>query len=181
MTLSVRSLARRAVTVPFTVATTALSAGIGIARRLPLDNAAQTAGRLKDLVRHEYETLTERGLGTVAKLRGSEHKTGAEAAAEVEAVLDPFTLPEPVADLVDEAAPGATLAHDELPLEDYDHLTIGSLRTRIRRLDAPALIQLRDYERAHGNRLPVVMAFDNRLKTIAAETPGAEQATLVTV
>ncbi|HVE98268.1 MAG TPA: hypothetical protein VNA12_03720, partial [Mycobacteriales bacterium] len=79
----------------------------------------------------------------------------------------------------EDAAPGATLNHDELPLADYDHLTLGSLRARIRRLEAPELIQLRDYERAHANRLPVVMAFDNRLKSLAAEAPGAAQATLV--
>jgi hypothetical protein len=61
-------------------------------------------------------------------------------------------------------------AHD-LPLPDYDHLTLGTLTQRIRTLDAPALEQLVDYERDHGNRLPVVQAMQVRLDELAS---GAE-------
>jgi hypothetical protein len=68
---------------------------------------------------------------------------------------------------VAEAADGATLTHDELPLEDYDHMTLTALRSRIRSLDAAQLVQLREYEQAHANRLPVVKAFDTRLAKLA--------------
>ena len=76
-------------------------------------------------------------------------------------VLDPYDVVERV------PVPGAVLSHDELPLEDYDHLTIGSLRARIRALTPVELVQLRDYERAHANRLPVLTLFENRLKSLA--------------
>jgi hypothetical protein len=61
--------------------------------------------------------------------------------------------------------------HDELPLPDYDHLPVGSLQSRIRSLDSGALEALLAYERAHGDRLPVVQVLETRL---AAVRDGAE-------
>src|SRR4051794_26348522 len=61
------------------------------------------------------------------------------------------------------ASAGAVLAHDDLPVADYDHLTLPALRARLVRLDLTSLIQLRDYEKAHANRLPVVTMLDNRI------------------
>ena len=61
------------------------------------------------------------------------------------------------------------LAHDDLPLPDYDHLTLGALRGRMRSLDLPALLQLRDYERATARRLPVVTMLDNRIAKLASD------------
>ena len=52
----------------------------------------------------------------------------------------------------DEAVPSRT----ELPLPDYDHLPTASLTHRIRALDANGLATLLDYERHHGNRVPVI-------------------------
>lgn len=57
--------------------------------------------------------------------------------------------------------------HSELPLADYDHLTLGSLRSRIRSLDMQQLVQLRDYEKSKADRLPVVTLFDNRIAKLA--------------
>ena len=165
-----------------------IAAGAEAARKLPLQaaslpiTAATAVQRLRTTLREEYAELAHRGEATIGRLRRETSNEGpAEGTVTVEDVLDPFSLSEPVAALVDGAAPGATLTHDQLPLEDYDHLTLGSLRARIRKLDAPSLVQLRDYERAHANRLPVLVAFDNRLKTLAEGAPGATQATLVTV
>jgi hypothetical protein len=53
--------------------------------------------------------------------------------------------------------------HDELPLPDYDHLPTGTLPTRISGLNEAGLAQLLAYERAHGNRLPVIQVLENRL------------------
>ncbi len=53
--------------------------------------------------------------------------------------------------------------HDQLPLPDYDHLPIGGLTSRIRTLDEAGVQTLLEYERAHGNRLPVVEVLRNRL------------------
>jgi hypothetical protein len=58
------------------------------------------------------------------------------------------------------------LDRDELPLPDYDHLTLGELPTRIGSLDSDALRQLLAYEREHGNRLPVVQVLEHRLDAV---------------
>jgi hypothetical protein len=69
--------------------------------------------------------------------------------------------------LGDSVKSGATLSHDELPLPDYDHLTLPSLRARLARLDVTALLQIRDYEQAHANRLPVVTMLENRIAKVS--------------
>ena len=61
---------------------------------------------------------------------------------------------------------GESLHHDELPLPDYDHLPLGSLEGRIRSLDADGLTALLDYERAHGDRLPVTQLLERRLEAV---------------
>lgn len=63
----------------------------------------------------------------------------------------------------------APLDPDQLPLPDFDHLTLGSIRGRLRRLSLPELVQLREYEGAHGNRLPIVTMLDNRIAKLTAE------------
>ena len=73
---------------------------------------------------------------------------------------------------VEQAAAGATgapLAHDDLPLPDYDHMTLGSLRGRLRSLSVEQLVQLRTYEKAHADRLPVVTMLDNRIAKLATD------------
>jgi hypothetical protein len=66
--------------------------------------------------------------------------------------------------------------HDELPLPDYDHLPIGDLQGRIRSLDAAGIEQLLAYERAHGDRLPVVNVLEQRLQGLhdGAEPSGGD-------
>lgn len=56
--------------------------------------------------------------------------------------------------------------HEDLPLPDYDHLPLGTLPSRINGLDESAVNQLLDYERAHGNRLPVVQVLEHRLEAL---------------
>ncbi len=67
----------------------------------------------------------------------------------------------------DEAGPSRT----ELPLPDYDHLPAGSLAHRIRALDADGLATLLEYERQHGNRVPVISVLEARQNELDA---GAE-------
>jgi hypothetical protein len=55
-----------------------------------------------------------------------------------------------------------------LPVADYDHLSLAQLRARMTRLDAAELGTLRDYESAHGRRLPVLTMLENRLAKLAA-------------
>lgn len=61
--------------------------------------------------------------------------------------------------------------HDDLPLPDYDHLPTGVLSTHVRGLDEAGLTQVLAYERAHGNRLPVIELLEHRLREVQA---GAE-------
>jgi hypothetical protein len=55
----------------------------------------------------------------------------------------------------------------ELPLPEYDHMTLGALRGRLRSLDMQQLVQLRDYEKSKAHRLPVVTMLDNRIAKLA--------------
>ena len=85
--------------------------------------------------------------------------------------VDTAASPE-VAETVEDVAAsvgGPVLSHDELPLPDYDHMTLGSLRGRMRSLTVEQLVQIRDYERAHANRLPVVTMLDNRIAKLATD------------
>lgn len=68
-----------------------------------------------------------------------------------------------------------TPQHDDLPLPDYDHLPVGVLSSKISGLDESGLQQLLDYERAHGDRLPVVQVLENRLEALrqGAEPSGS--------
>jgi len=52
---------------------------------------------------------------------------------------------------------------DDLPLQDYDHLPVGSLISRIRSLDVGGLQTLLEYEQGHANRVQVVSAMQSRL------------------
>jgi hypothetical protein len=69
---------------------------------------------------------------------------------------------------------GPVLNHDELPLPDYDHMTLGSLRGRMRSLTVEQLVQIRDYEKAHADRLPVVTMLDNRIAKLATDASGEQ-------
>jgi hypothetical protein len=79
-------------------------------------------------------------------------------------------LPEDVQEEVAQRPSGADLAHDELPLPDFDHQTLPQLRGRLRTLDLAELVQLRDYEQAHAARLPVLTLLDNRIARLLADT-----------
>ena len=57
----------------------------------------------------------------------------------------------------------------ELPVPNYDELSLPSLRARLRNLDADQLRTLADYERSHAARDDVVMMFKRRLEKHAAD------------
>lgn len=54
----------------------------------------------------------------------------------------------------------------DLPIDDYDHLPVGSLVSRIRTLDTTGLQTLLDYEKGHANRIQVVSAMQSRLTSL---------------
>ncbi|MFC8921883.1 hypothetical protein [Cellulosimicrobium sp. NPDC057127] len=67
-------------------------------------------------------------------------------------------------------------AREELPVPDYDHLPVAALGHRIRSLDAGGVETLLAYERAHGDRLPVVQVLEQRLQELhdGAEPSGGD-------
>lgn len=178
-------------TAPIRVGLGLVTAGVAeVSRRLPgtlvrlpieVLNRALHAG---ELAAKGYGELTQRGEQTVSLVRQRLGMRDEEPRA-VRLVQDPFVggplepaaeirdsvwlTPEDAQDLAD-AESGAALEHDELPLEDYDHLTLGSLRARIRRLELPELVQLREYEQAHARRLPVLKSFDTRIAKLSADS-----------
>lgn len=63
---------------------------------------------------------------------------------------------------------------EQLPIEDYDHLSEGDLQHKIRALTADQLRQVLDYERTHANRLPVEQLLSERLRQLeAGATPSS--------
>ncbi|MDT7539513.1 MAG: hypothetical protein QOI82_3098 [Actinomycetota bacterium] len=56
----------------------------------------------------------------------------------------------------------------ELPLPDYDGMTLGALRGRLRSLDMQQLVLLRDYEKSKAHRLPVITMLDNRIAKLSS-------------
>jgi len=94
------------------------------------------------------------------------------AAPETSAAPEAVTPEAPAAEttVAETAAPAAD-ASDELPLANYDTLTVASLRARLRTLSVPQLRILVDYENAHQGREEVTGMFERRIaKIVAGET-----------
>ncbi|MDQ1685809.1 MAG: hypothetical protein QOC82_2546 [Frankiaceae bacterium] len=72
----------------------------------------------------------------------------------VEEVVDQLAIPEPD-------------NRNELPITDFDNITLGSLRARLRNLSLEQLVTLREWEQAHAHRLPVLTALDNRIAKLS--------------
>lgn len=103
-----------------------------------------------------------------AASRGKSTPAPTGGVTRVETAATPDVV-ETVQAVVDAADTSVVLTHDDLPLPDYDHMTLGSLRGRLRSLTVEELVQVRDYERAHAHRLPVVTLLDNRIAKLATD------------
>jgi hypothetical protein len=68
---------------------------------------------------------------------------------------------------VEQAAPVAD-AEPDVPLPNYDELSIASLRARLRNLDAAQVKRLAEYERAHAARADVIAMFERRMAKLEA-------------
>jgi hypothetical protein len=67
------------------------------------------------------------------------------------------------------AAAAATTEAAELPLPNYDGLTVASLRARMRNLTADQLTVLIGYEKAHANREDVIGMFERRIAKLSED------------
>lgn len=80
-----------------------------------------------------------------------------------------------------DSAPTSLPDRTELPLPDYDHLSLGTLTHRVRSLDTGELSAVLAYEQAHGSRLPVVEVLQARLAELeSGATPSAGPARVET-
>jgi len=86
-------------------------------------------------------------------------------------VLPPEETPEApaasAATAAPEDTPTAAAPAGDLPVPNYDDLTIASLRARLRNLTADQLTQLISYERSHANRADVITMFERRIAKLA--------------
>ncbi|BBY51909.1 hypothetical protein MARA_53770 [Mycolicibacterium arabiense] len=57
--------------------------------------------------------------------------------------------------------------HEDLPLPDYDEMSLGDLRSRIRALDAAELDAVMTYEAGHAARVPVLEVLEARSRELA--------------
>ncbi|HEX8007789.1 MAG TPA: hypothetical protein VF482_15335 [Trebonia sp.] len=92
------------------------------------------------------------------------------AAAEpvAEAVpAEPAAVAEPA---VAEPAVAAATPAAELPLANYDGLTVASLRARLRNLSVAQLGQLIAYEKANADRADVIAMFERRVAKLESES-----------
>lgn len=105
----------------------------------------------------------------VAPAEAVEPVTAAPVPAPPLGRTESVPLSEDVLDEVAQLTPGAELKHADLPLADFDHQTVPQLRGRLRTLELPQLVQLRDYEQAHAARLPVLTLLDNRIASLSGE------------
>ncbi|MGV0656560.1 hypothetical protein ABQE48_22130 [Mycolicibacterium thermoresistibile] len=67
---------------------------------------------------------------------------------------------------------------DELPIPEYDQLSLNDVRHRIRSLDENQLQRIFDHETEHGNRIPVLEVVHARLRDLrhGAEPSGGNPA-----
>jgi hypothetical protein len=134
--------------------------------KLPAAGVHRVLG-LSGAIRRGYDELAERGLSTFTAFRGPLHSPAADGESAGD---DSSAEPSPREDIVTRAveavghAPrGPEVEREELPIPDFDHLTVGSLRGRLRALDLAELQALRSYEQEHAKRLPILTMLENRI------------------
>ena len=95
-------------------------------------------------------------------------------APEVKPKVKPKVKPEaPVSSgghvrlLPPDAVPTAAAPAGDLPVPNYDDLSVASLRARLRNLSADQISQLIDYEKSHAGRADVITMFERRIAKLA--------------
>ena len=126
-----------------------------------VEDAAATVGDVADQVTQSVVPVEQAAKGRPTPKATEPDSSRVESAASPEVVA--------AVERVSAVVGSTVVDHDELPLPDYDHLTLGAVRGRMRSLDLPQLLRLRDNEKAKANRLPVVTMLDNRIAKLASD------------
>ena len=77
-------------------------------------------------------------------------------------------VPPEAVPVTDAEAVPVTDAEADVPLPNYDELSVASLRARLRNLDAAQVKLLAEYERAHAARADVITMFERRIAKLEA-------------
>ncbi|HET7529504.1 MAG TPA: hypothetical protein VFJ98_00940 [Mycobacteriales bacterium] len=101
-----------------------------------------------------------------ASVAEAEPAAASKAAREVGA---PGAVTEKVDAIAEHLDVDEPQSHDDLPIPDFDNVSLGSLRGRLRSLSLEQLVVLREWEQAHAHRLPVITLLDNRIAKVSAE------------
>jgi hypothetical protein len=96
----------------------------------------------------------------------------AESAAARE-VGAPGAVSHEVDEIAEKLHVDAPTSRDDLPIQDFDNISIGSLRARLRALSVEDLVVLRQWEEEHANRLNVITTLDNRIAKVASPASGS--------
>ena len=128
------------------------------------DNAKQAVRAATDLARDRAEA--DRAVQQTLPVDEPAAPPAHEPARRVDSAAPPEVVAQ-VDKIADNVAAPLVTDQSELPLADYDHMTLGALRGRLRGLDMQQLVQLRDYEKSKAHRIPVVTMLDNRIAKLA--------------
>ena len=128
--------------------------------------------------RPKKTTQAKDSRATASRTKASQAKPGAgqtdspavsEAAAEAGA---PGAVTDKVEQITEQLDLEETTDRTDLPIPDFDSVSLGSLRGRLRSLSLEQLVVLREWEQAHAKRLPVITLLDNRIAKVSAEQQG---------
>lgn len=135
----------------------------------------------------EAETSVDGTAPAAAETEAAEPETATPEAATPEAAepeAPAAEAAEPKSTAAETAAPGTAAGEEkpdtaadedeiaasepaaELPLQNYDELTIQSVRARLRNLSVAQLRQLIEYEKGHADRTEFITAFERRIAKV---------------
>lgn len=152
---------------------TAIKAGLDTV--LPLADDTEVQAEAQKIAQQARET----SLQAVAEARTTARESAAVSAATSEAAREVGApgAATPIAEqAVKEAGVTEPPARQDLPIADFDNATLASLRARLRSLSIAELAQLRQYERAHAHRLPVITMLENRIAKLEADADSGANA-----
>ena len=126
------------------------------ARLVSVDTSADTAD----------ETTAKPAAKPAAPKQAANKPEVPEAAREVGA---PGAVTDKVEEVTAELDVDEPETREDLPIPDFDNVSLGSLRGRLRSLSLEELVTLREWEQGHAHRLPVITLLDNRIAKVSAE------------
>jgi hypothetical protein len=129
------------------------------------------ADRIKNRTADTANATTAAAPAPAASARAAVPEAATPEAAVPEAVTPEAVTPEAsapasTAPVARAASAAAAPAAGDLPVPNYDELSVPSLRARMRSLNAAQLQVLIDYESSHASRAAVLAMFERRLAKV---------------